>query len=76
MEIGSNTKTFTTALFALAVSRGQIATDESIQKHMPDGMKLQTLAQKATPLQLASFQSGMPDDPTNLIAAPAGNAQH
>jgi len=66
VEIGSNTKTFTTALFARAVSRGQIATDESIQKHMPDGMKLEPLAQKATPLQLASFQSGMPDDPTNL----------
>jgi CubicO group peptidase (beta-lactamase class C family) len=66
VEIGSNTKTFTTALFALAVARGQIEAGESIQKHMPDGMKLEPLAQKATPLQLASFQSGMPDDPTNL----------
>ena len=66
VEIGSNTKTFTTALFALAVTRGQIEAGESIQKHMPDGMKLAPLAQKATPLQLASFQSGMPDDPTNL----------
>ncbi len=66
VEIGSNTKTFTTALFALAVARGQIEEGESIQKHMPDDMKLEPLARKATPLQLASFQSGMPDDPTNL----------
>ena len=66
VEIGSNTKTFTTALFSLAVARGQMEEGESIQKHMPDGMKLEPLAQKATAIQLASFQSGMPDDPTNL----------
>ena len=66
VEIGSNTKTFTTALFSLAVARGQMEEGESIQKHMPDGIKLEPLAQKATAIQLASFQSGMPDDPTNL----------
>ena len=65
-EIGSNTKTFTTALFSLAVARGQMEETESIQKHMPDGMKLEPLARQATAIQLASFQSGMPDDPTNL----------
>jgi CubicO group peptidase (beta-lactamase class C family) len=33
---------------------------------MPKGFKLQPLAQQVTPLQLADFTSGMPDDPTNL----------
>ena len=66
VEIGSNTKTFTTTLFVLALERQQMEADESIQKHMPDRMKLELLAQKATPLELASFQTGMPDDPTNL----------
>lgn len=66
VEIGSNTKTFTTALFALALANGQMQSGESIQKHMPGNMKLEPLAQRVTPLQLASFQSGMPDDPTNL----------
>ena len=66
VEIGSNTKTFTTTMFALALARGQMQTGESIQTHMPDKMKLRPLAQQVTPLQLASFQSGMPDDPTNL----------
>jgi CubicO group peptidase (beta-lactamase class C family) len=66
IEIGSCTKVFTTTLFALAIGRNQIAPDESAQKHMPKGFKLQPLAQRVTPLQLADFTSGMPDDPTNL----------
>ena len=66
VEIGSNTKTFTTTLFALALERKQMQADESIQKDMADKLRLRPLAQRATPLQLASFQSGMPDDPTNL----------
>ncbi len=66
VEIGSNTKTFTTTLFAVALARDQMQPGESIQKHMPDNLKLEPLAQNATAVQLASFQSGMPDDPTNL----------
>src|SRR5450631_1214997 len=66
VEIGSNTKTFTTTMFAMALAGGQMQSGESIQKHMPDRMKLEPVAQQVTPLQLASFQSGMPDDPTNL----------
>ncbi len=66
VEIGSNTKTFTTTMFAAALAGGQMQSGESIQTYMPNQMKLQPLAQQITPLQLASFQSGMPDDPTNL----------
>jgi CubicO group peptidase (beta-lactamase class C family) len=64
VEIGSCTKTFTTTLFALAINRNQIAPDASAQKYMPSGYTLR--AQQLTPLELADFTSGMPDDPTNL----------
>src|SRR5882762_86657 len=64
VEIGSCTKTFTTTLFALAINRNQIVPDASAQKYMPEGYTFQ--AQQMTPLELADFTSGMPDDPTNL----------
>jgi CubicO group peptidase (beta-lactamase class C family) len=64
VEIGSCTKTFTTTLFALAINRNQIVADASAQKYMPNGYTLR--AQRLTPLELADFTSGMPDDPTNL----------
>jgi len=64
VEIGSCTKTFTTALFALAINRDQISPEASAQKYMPQGYTLR--AQQLTPLELADFTSGMPDDPTNL----------
>ena len=64
VEIGSCTKTFTTTLFALAIKRNQIVPDTSAQKYMPNGYTLR--AQQLTPLELADFTSGMPDDPTNL----------
>jgi CubicO group peptidase (beta-lactamase class C family) len=64
VEIGSCTKTFTTTLFALAINRNQIVADAAAQKYMPNGYTLR--AQQLTPLELADFTSGMPDDPTNL----------
>jgi CubicO group peptidase (beta-lactamase class C family) len=64
VEIGSCTKTFTTTLFALAVNHNQIVPDAFAQKYMPEGYTLR--AQQLTPLELADFTSGMPDDPTNL----------
>ena len=66
VEIGSCTKTFTTTLFALAIDRKQMDPSASIQKYMPPGYTLRPDAQAATPLELADFTSGMPDDPPNL----------
>ncbi len=67
VEIGSCTKVFTTTLFALAVGRNQISPDAQAQKYMPDGFTLQQPnAQEITPLELADFRSGMPEDPLNL----------
>jgi len=64
LEIGSCTKVFTATLFALSINRNQIAPDAFAQKYMPSGYTLR--AQQLTPLELADFTSGMPDDPTNL----------
>lgn len=64
VEIGSCTKTFTITLFALAINRNEIAPHASAQKYMPNGYTLR--AKRLTPLELADFTSGMPDDPTNL----------
>ena len=66
VEIGSCTKTFTTTLFALAIGRKQMDPKASIQKYMPAGYTLRPEAQEVTPLELADFNSGMPDDPPHL----------
>jgi CubicO group peptidase (beta-lactamase class C family) len=66
VEIGSCTKTFTTTLFALAVNRKQMDPNASARKYMPAGYTLRPEAQEMTPLELADFTSGMPDDPTDL----------
>ena len=66
VEIGSCTKVFTTTLFALAVNRNQIDPNASVQKYMPAGYTLRPGARLMTPLELADFTSGLPDDPTNL----------
>jgi CubicO group peptidase (beta-lactamase class C family) len=66
VEIGSCTKVYTTTLFALAINRNQIDPNASAQKYMPSGYTLRPEAQKMTPLELADFTSGLPDDPPNL----------
>jgi CubicO group peptidase (beta-lactamase class C family) len=66
VEIGSCTKVFTTTLFALAVNRNQIDPNASVQRYMPVGYTLRPRAQPMTPLELADFTSGLPDDPPNL----------
>lgn len=66
VEIGSCTKTFTTTLFALAIGRNQINPNASVQNYMPKGYMLRPQAQAMTPLELADFTSGLPDDPPSL----------
>ena len=64
VEIGSITKVFTTALLAQAIQDGSIQPNASIQSCLPD-TRLQRCASAVTPVQLASFRSGMPALPTN-----------
>jgi len=66
VEIGSCTKVYTTTLFALAINRHQIDPNTSAQKYMPTGYRLRPAAEAMTPLELADFTSGLPDDPPNL----------
>ena len=66
VEIGSCTKTFTTTLFALAIGRKQMDPNASAQNYMPEGYTLTKPAQAMTPLELADFTSGLPDDPPHL----------
>ena len=66
VEIGSCTKVFTTTLLALAVAHGQMSLSDSIQKYMPEAIPLRPAAQQVTPLELADFTSGMPNDPPDL----------
>jgi CubicO group peptidase (beta-lactamase class C family) len=66
VEIGSCTKVFTTTLFALAIGRNQMVATAPAQQYMPKGFSLRPAARQMTPLELADFTSGMPDDPPNL----------
>jgi CubicO group peptidase (beta-lactamase class C family) len=66
VEIGSCTKVFTTTLFALAVNRRQMVANGPAQQYMPEGFTLRPEARQLTPLQLADFTSGLPDDPPGL----------
>lgn len=70
VEIGSCTKVFTTTLFAWAINHGQIDPNAPAETYMPKDYHLRGNARKMTPLQLADFTSGMPDDPTNLPHGP------
>lgn len=64
VEIGSITKVFTAALLAEAIQDGSIRPDASIQTYLPQ-TRLQGCAQAVTPMELASFSSGMPSLPSD-----------
>ncbi len=65
-EIGSVTKTFTATLLAEAVKAGRIDLNASIVQYLPPALTLQPAARAVTPLELATFTSGLPDNPRNL----------
>ena len=66
LEVGSITKVLTAILFAEAVVDGRMAPDASIQPWMPQAIQLAWKTQQITPLQLASYRSGMPRLPGNV----------
>lgn len=66
VEVGSITKVLTTTLFAEALVQGQMAAEGSIQQWMPQGIELPWAARQITPVQLASYQSGMPRLPSDV----------
>lgn len=70
-EIGSITKTFTGALFALMIADGTVALDTPLQDVLPEGVKAPDFQGQQIVLgDLASHISGLPGLPTNLVPIP------
>jgi len=67
-DIGSITKTFTTALLVDMVKGGLINLDDPIEKYLPDSIKVPTYNGHMITLEnLATHTSGLPDFPTGWI---------
>ncbi len=66
-EIGSITKTFTAALLADTVVRGEVRLDDPVAAHLPDGWSVPRRAgREITLLDLATHTSALPGLPANL----------
>jgi CubicO group peptidase (beta-lactamase class C family) len=73
-EIGSITKTFTTAILADMVAKKEVALDDPVVKHLPPGTKVpERDGKQITLLDLATQTSGLPRLPTNLLIMDAKN---
>lgn len=75
-EVGSITKTFTGALLAEAVARGEVKLDDPLTKHLPPGLPFTAnAAGPPTLLDLATHRSGLPVQPPliGLIARNPAN---
>jgi serine-type D-Ala-D-Ala carboxypeptidase/endopeptidase len=69
-DIGSNTKTFTTALLVDMVKRGLVKLDDPLQKYLPSYVKVPTYhndGHNITLENLATHTSGLPDLPGRLF---------
>ena len=63
-DIGSITKTFTTALLVDMVKRGLISLDDPIEKYLPDNVKVPAYNGHLITIEnLATHTSGLPDFP-------------
>jgi len=67
-EIGSITKTFTTALLAWYVNEGKIKLSDPITKYLPDSVAANPQLRNITLLNLSNHTSGLPSLPTNFQA--------
>jgi len=68
-EIGSITKTFTTAILADMVRKGELALSDPVQKLLPAGASIpQRNGKQITLLDLATQSSGLPRMPDNMTA--------
>ncbi|SEP75309.1 serine hydrolase domain-containing protein [Microlunatus flavus] len=75
-ELGSITKTFTAALLADAVERGEVGLDDPLARHLPE--LAGSDAGESTLRQLATHTSGLPPFPTSsaplVLLRVVGNA--
>jgi D-alanyl-D-alanine-carboxypeptidase/D-alanyl-D-alanine-endopeptidase len=73
-EIGSITKTFTGAILADMVRRGEVRLDDPVGKYMPAGVRVPSLnGRRITLLDLATHTSGLPRLPTGYVPPDPSN---
>ena len=73
-EIGSITKTFTTAILADMVAKKEVALDDPVAKHLPPGTKVpERDGRQITLLDLATQTSGLPRLPGNMVITDVKN---
>ncbi|NIP78846.1 MAG: serine hydrolase, partial [Gemmatimonadetes bacterium] len=73
-EIGSITKTFTAALLADMVARGEMALDDPVQKYLPEGVTMPRWeGREITLMDLSTHHSGLPRMPDNFDPANPAN---
>jgi D-alanyl-D-alanine-carboxypeptidase/D-alanyl-D-alanine-endopeptidase len=66
-EIGSNTKTFTAALLADMVLKGEVQLDDPLARYLPPKVKVpERGGKRITLVDLATHTSGLPGLPANL----------
>ena len=69
-EVGSVSKAFTGDLLAQLVRLGKVSLDDPLQKYAPPGVTVPTFAGAPnvpiTLRDLATHESGLPDEPTNI----------
>jgi serine-type D-Ala-D-Ala carboxypeptidase/endopeptidase len=68
-EIGSINKTFTAALLADMVARGEVALDDPVSRHLPASVRVPSRGREITLLDLAAHHSGLPRLPDNHVPA-------
>ncbi len=73
-EIGSITKTFTAAILADMVAKGEVSLDDPVVKYLPPGTVIPARdGRQITLLDLATQTSGLPRMPTNFAPKDADN---
>ncbi len=73
-EIGSITKTFTVLLLEDMVNRGEMNLDDPVEKYLPESVKVPSRNGKIiTLLNLASQDSGLPHDASNMLQRDPNN---
>lgn len=73
-EIGSITKTFTGAVLADMVRRGEVKLDDPVGKYLPPDARVPSLnGRQITLLDLATHMSGLPRLPTGYVPPDPGN---
>lgn len=72
-EIGSISKVFTGILLADAVGREEVALDDPVQKHLPDGVEMPRRGGDVRMVDLATHRSGLARMPLNFKPAEPRN---